>query len=419
MSQDLSFSLVTKATISAAISSAKRRLIFCAPGADDDIAKALTEAVKRLPETGTYIHIDPSQQSLLMGYGTENGVAILAELRRVRIAKTWRLGLLIADDEGWLYAPTPESHEQPRQVQMKPNGVALSGRSLEEFTQSIQGSSDLPILLPKPADAKGPAKAKNGQAGNGNNPSKDGAQQKSEIPTPRDARKLAMVRHLFKVVRFHHSLSLADRKVRLTAKDFGLQTKEVDPQLAISYAVVSKNHQKEVKKILSGFDKEIEKVAKTGLIQSLHPQGYVVWYEEPGKFEKSFVGIHEAIDSRLRKWFEKNYGKVQEDSKKLVTEFLSTDLFKRVKPAREIRHHGLTDKEFRDKWVEEQAVRFQLPAAEEVLKTLRIGYDLYDISQQLLKDRDFVTRFEGAFGIKLDELLEREESGAHAEHPRK
>jgi hypothetical protein len=324
-------------------------------------------------------------------------------LRKARIATTWRLGFLVVDDQALVFAPTPEAHEPPPHPKLpEPNGVILRGEIVDLLLQPREGGIARPLLEPS-------VKTEGSEAKSNGSTSKAQQQTCGKIPSPRDMRKLAMVRRLFKVVRFQHSLNLADKKVRLTAKDFGLKTKDIDPQLSISFNIVSARHRKTLKAILNDFDKEVERMTKGGVIKSLHPHGYVVWYDEPTKFEEAFSKVQTQIENQIKKWFAKNYEKVEGDSRAFVKKFLRVDLYQRIKPEREPRHHGLSNEQFRDTWVDEQAAKFQLPSAEEVLKTLRIGCDRFDISEQLLSDGKFCSRLEEAFGVKLDELLDREE----------
>lgn len=395
--------VITKGVLKMAITLASRRLVYCAPGVDEDIASALAEATERLPSA--YIHIDTSERSLWAGYGTPKGVEILAELRKARIAETWRLGLLIADDEAFIYAPTAESQEPPPFGSEMPNGMILRGSVVEQLLDDTRGENTLPILVPKELPAQ--PETTNAEASHPVEVAK--VASASHIPAPKDARMMNMVRRLFKLVRFHHSLTLADKKVRLTAKDFGFRTQGIDPQLSISFNVVSDEHRKAIKRILSGVEREVEKFVKGGLIQSLPPHGYVIWYADPQEFETTFAKVKTIIEAQIKEWFDNNYSKVQDDSKSLVQKFLNDDLFDRINPTREPRHRRLSDSEFRSQWVQKQSQKFELPPADEVKKTLKVRYVVSDISQQMIEDKEFRSSLEAAFGINLEELLERED----------
>jgi hypothetical protein len=400
--------VVTKGVLKTAIAIASKRLWYCAPGADEEIAAALAEAVTRLPDGSVYIHIDPSDRSLLTGYGTGKGVEILAELRKVRIAESWRLGLLIADNEAYIYTPAPEAKERSACPEDMPNGVMLRGSIAEQLLDCLRGENTLPLLEPKSTTSN---EASSTEPTNQIEVKQEASQPEPNprIPAPKEARKMDLVRRLFKLVRFHHSLTLADKKVRLTAKDFGFRTEGIDPQLSISFNVVTDEHRKTIKKILSGVEREVEKHIRSGLIKSLPSLGYVVWYENPREFEDTFAEVKSGIAKQINEWFDANYEKVQETSKSLVEKFLSEDLFERVMPAREPRHRGMTEAEFRAQWVEEKSKKFELPSADEVKKTLKIDFDLLDISEQMIANADFRKHLENAFGINLEEMLERTE----------
>ena len=397
--------VITKERLHTAIKLARKRIIYCAPGVDPEIATDLAEATKSLPAGSVYMHVDPSERALRTGYGTMEGITILAQLRKAHIAESWRIGLLITDEEAFIYAPAPEAKEPPPREEDEPNGLILRGRVMEHFVDSIQGYSKRLLLEPKEAPNTSTADEKIPS----NQPQSKQQVQAPRIPEPKTARMMDMVRRLFKQVRFNHSLTLADKKVRLTAKDFGFRTEGIDPQLSISFNIVSDEHRKAIKKILNGVNREVEKHIKSGLIKSLPPDGYFVWYAKPDEFEAAFAKVKATIEEQINGWFANNYQKVQDESKSLVQKFLDEDLFDRVNPPRAPRHHGLSETAFRNQWVQEQSQRFDLPSADEVKKTLRIDYQFFDISEQMIADQNFRNVLEDAFRIKLDEILEREE----------
>jgi len=398
--------VITKEKLRSAIQSAERRLILCVPGVDEEIAHVLAQATSRLPDEAIYIHIDPSDRALRTGYGTEKGVEILAALHKARIADTWRLGLLIADDAAFIYASAPEAKEPPPLDGDEPNGVILRGIAVNYFAESIRGKSNRPLLEPSSIQQTNEQNV----AGNETKPAQALIVAKpNPIPSPREARIMDMVRQMFKVVQFHHSLTLADKGIHLTAKDFGLRTEEVDPQLSISFKVISDEDRRAIKKIVNGIDREVEKWTKSGLLRTPSPRLQVVWYDDPQHFHAEFQKVKTAIEKQVSEWFAKNYEQVQLRSAKLVRKFLNDDLFERVNPPREPRHRGLIAAEFRKQWVESQAKRYQLPSADEVLRSLKISYDLLDISEQMIVDPGFRKALEKEFEINLEEMLDSEE----------
>lgn len=402
-----SLGILTAERLCAAIDSAQRRLIFCAPGVDETIAHALAQATSRLPNGSIYMHVDPSELALRMGYGNLAGINILAALRKVKVAERWRLGLLVVDDSVFLYAPTPEAHERPRHDQDEPNALILHGPAAEELIESIRGESRRRLLEPLEESNSKDQRINEHQTVEMPNGE---TREQPYIPTPREARLLALVRRFFKVVQFHHSLTFADKKIRLTAKDFGIRTQDIDPQLLITFKLISDTDRKQINRIMSGIDRQVENWAESGLLKSLNPRLQIVWYHDPRIFTKEFEEARRKTEERVKEWFAENYDQVQGRSKALVRKFLNDDLFDRVNPQRGPRHHKLSPEQFREAWIEEQAKRFELPSSADVLATLKIDYDLLDISEQLLASPEFRKNIEDAFDINLDEMLDREEN---------
>ena len=75
------------------------------------------------------------------------------------------------------------------------------------------------------------------------------------------------------------------------------------------------------------------------------------------------------------------------------------------KPDFSARLKGMTDAEWRQHWISTEANKYELPKLEEVLKKIKVEFDIYDISAELLKNKVFVEQLEEAFGFKLEDLL--------------
>ena len=77
----------------------------------------------------------------------------------------------------------------------------------------------------------------------------------------------------------------------------------------------------------------------------------------------------------------------------------------------------MTDAEWRQYWISTEASKYELPKLDEVLKKIQVEFDIYDISADLLKKKDFVEKLEKAFGFKLEDLLTREKDRTTEEMP--
>lgn len=116
------------------VSNARERLIIIAPGMSARLARIVADRWRLLGADHVLITLDVHAEVCRLGYGEIEGVTILA--RAARSLKTTlntqdgiRIGVLIADDETLIYAPTPLCVEAgPRPLHTpkpRPNGVHL------------------------------------------------------------------------------------------------------------------------------------------------------------------------------------------------------------------------------------------------------------------------------------------------------
>ncbi len=107
------FVSINQRVMSDFISSAKRHLIFAAPGITSHSARAI---VALGPDISVRVIIDADAEAIRLGFGDEEGLRLLSEKGvEVRSAPGLRIGVLAADDRAWVYAPTPEIIlEQPK-----------------------------------------------------------------------------------------------------------------------------------------------------------------------------------------------------------------------------------------------------------------------------------------------------------------
>ena len=214
----------------------------------------------------------------------------------------------------------------------------------------------------------------------------------------------------FKIVRFRHSLTIADKKITLSAKDLGFQTEDINHHLKTSFRLLTDEDRNEINRILKQLDKFVQDSIKEGWIKSLHPYGYVVSYQDPSVFTNKIGKLKKKISGEIADSFTEKYTDIKGRSTEKIKAFLHDDVFPRVCPVRAPKHSGMTDEQFREDWVNEYAKIFEFPKCKDIIDSLKIGYDLFDISEELLENPDFRERLESEFEVDLDRLLEIEES---------
>jgi hypothetical protein len=126
------FGTLYSIAIAREIDSAQQFVIYVSPGVQVLPAEALIRATERLLPLSVVVRIDFSEQTLRMGYGS------LDAIERLRSANVdiWhtenvRAGILIVDDYGWVFTPTPQYLEAEPDSDSIPNSVALGRPQVE------------------------------------------------------------------------------------------------------------------------------------------------------------------------------------------------------------------------------------------------------------------------------------------------
>lgn len=134
MSSPSLFAALSSNRIAALIRSATSRVVYAAPGIQDEPATALVEFVPGLLSPELTISLDFDERTLRMGYGSPDAMAML---RKAGIELThfpgFRSGILIVDKRGWVFAPVARYLEDEPQSDETPNAIELSPAQVEAF----------------------------------------------------------------------------------------------------------------------------------------------------------------------------------------------------------------------------------------------------------------------------------------------
>ena len=131
MSSKSVFCSISSGHISTLVGSASNRVIFAAPGMQQEVANALAAKVGQNPDLDVTISLDVDEHTLRMGYGDIEAVGILcgAGIQPTH-SPGFRSAVLIVDDRGWVFTPTalylekePQSDETPNAVRLSPDQV--------------------------------------------------------------------------------------------------------------------------------------------------------------------------------------------------------------------------------------------------------------------------------------------------------
>jgi hypothetical protein len=138
MSVDALFCTLTAAKIAELIRSAKRLVCYAAPGIQTEAALAMGEAAKLLDPAMFTVCLDFDERVMRMGYGDLAAVALLLEADIVvRSIPGMRTAMIIADDNGFIFTPTPLYLEAEPASNAAPNAMRMSSEQVAEALARI------------------------------------------------------------------------------------------------------------------------------------------------------------------------------------------------------------------------------------------------------------------------------------------
>lgn len=133
------------------IRSAQRRAVYAAPGVTDTAAGALIEARKRLDRGRVRIVVDGSANSLRLGYGQVDSMAMLLEHDvDVRVEPGLRMSMLVVDDFAAVFMLPAMLVEDPNQPR-GPNALILPRDQVERILTTVAPD----LLNGIPAESQG------------------------------------------------------------------------------------------------------------------------------------------------------------------------------------------------------------------------------------------------------------------------
>ena len=109
------FSFINNQKLCAIIESASQYIIYAAPSIAESVAQSLCKFAESNENAVLRVIVDADAEAFRLGFGEQAGLALLANKHiDTRRAEGLRIAVLIADENAWVYSPTPEIiFEQP------------------------------------------------------------------------------------------------------------------------------------------------------------------------------------------------------------------------------------------------------------------------------------------------------------------
>lgn len=135
--ENKTFTFINNKKLSAIIESASQHIIYAAPSIAESVAQSLCKFAEYNEHISLRVIVDANPEPFRLGFGEQAGLVLLANnLIDVRRAEGLRIAVLVADENAWVYSPTPEIiFEQPNAAIN--NAIQVSVAFAEQMLLSI------------------------------------------------------------------------------------------------------------------------------------------------------------------------------------------------------------------------------------------------------------------------------------------
>lgn len=132
------FCCISTKRIAALIARARRRVVLCAPAVRRETAEACVAAAARIGAREVRVVVDCDEEVFRLGYGEVDAVKSLSDREiDVRQCAGLRVGVLVIDDQAWVFSPTALYVQSEVHSDETPNAITLHHEAAELLARSI------------------------------------------------------------------------------------------------------------------------------------------------------------------------------------------------------------------------------------------------------------------------------------------
>lgn len=132
------FTAISDEKMSCLIAGANRRVILAVPAVREKSAQAIIDAISRLGQDSVGIVLDCDEEVFRLGLGDVIGTQKLHDAGCcIRQSSGLRVGVLVCDDQAWVFAPTALYVQSETHSDETPNAIMLKSADVERIVASI------------------------------------------------------------------------------------------------------------------------------------------------------------------------------------------------------------------------------------------------------------------------------------------
>ena len=407
------FVCMDEALIAQTVRDAKSRVVLCIPGFGDVVGAAVIEAHQRLPAGQLLIVVDGTDKAARLGYGHFDAVfQVLQAGVPMRLEQGLRLGVLVADEQGWCFATPPLLVDATMEQATAPNALALNPSQIQPTLSALGYVPPTPKVEPPHAAAKKPEvadKAENATSTEAPTSAETDdlrtigrvvatiealqpVQEKLRINPPQAfdvARKVQVFNSLVDFVEIEMTgTQLAHQKVSLPSKLLSVADDATRKRLTTSFSLISPqakiaDKSKELRQVLDAIRKKYT--------HSVAPYGVVALRTDREPLRQAIERVAAQVKAYSEE-IKKELGKEIDNSRKQLVESFLPALVK--KPPKDLEFelvYGGTDKPIKEQvrdWINDQLDKC-FPAVDSLLQDMEVRLVIKSVTYEMLKEPKF------------------------------
>ena len=394
------FVCMDEALIAQTVRAAKSRVVLCIPGFSDVVGAAVIEAHQRLPAGQLLIVVDGTDKAARLGYGHFDAVFQVVQAGvPMRLEQGLRLGVLVADEQGWCFATPPLLVDATMEQATAPNALALNPSQIQPTLaalgfvppvpkdEPLQASPDKPELIEKTDALRtiGHVVA--------TIEALQPVQEKLRINPPQAfdvARKVQVFNSLVDFVEIEMTgTQLAHQKVSLPPKLLlSVADDATRKRLTTSFSLISPqakiaDKSKELRQVLDAIRKKYTR--------SVTPYGVVALRTDREPLKQAIERVATQVKAYSEE-IKKELGKeIDKSRKQLVESFLPALVKKPPKDPEFELVYGGTDKPIKEQvrdWIHGQLDK-SFPSVESLLRDMGVRLVIKSVTYEMLKEPKF------------------------------
>jgi len=372
------------------IKNANNQVVYVAPAIHNDISIELLHAFKRKVEVT--IIVDESSEVERMGYGNiESLITLSKNAIDLRKCSGIRIGFLNVDDISYIYAPIPTILQDEPANNSFPNAILLSEFEARDILNSIFPNENNEVeIAPESIQKQEIDKAV------------------KDIETrpplkPELARRMTVISSIFQIVDVEFKGSgLKNNSIHVGPEVLGLKNIELAKKFNIKFNMFKDADIIELDKIKDDFDN----FKKEYLIQ-VPKLGNLILTKNRRLFDDGIKKIRSLIDKEHDELIEVITELIKRD-KESLKEIIVANI---TELGLNYKKQMVYPKEPTDININKNIdwkIQKMFGSPESYLGKLELNYKVYNVSDQLIDDKDFRESLEKHFGKPIDEIISTE-----------